>query len=513
MTNQKLVNKYETSEFRRFRHYAMKPTYLSFIYFVKKVLAPHMHMEFVEEDFYKEIWDDMWNNQHFLLQMPRGHGKTEIFGVWATIYIAACQPINPNSEMRIQQQLIICGDDKARRMLGNRIKHFFYENEDLRKLVPMGAKEEKKNDYWNDDVMYLKNGHVILFRSIGSRAIRGNHVDRLYADDLITETSGITDETCKDIWRGSVDGTTTNKQAMVQVTGTPLRMSDILFYLAEPERGYHFSKLPALIDEKDEGILSPKRWTYENLMKTKQRIGSVKFQCEYMLDPIDDSISLIKGEWIDQCKNKLIDIQKTRPDDVRAIYLGVDFAFSDRKTANRSAFVIIAEIRRDKQTYYRILDMITRKGMSAMEQFRFMEELHSVYKFDLIAVEENSIKAVTKEIKTLNMPIKRFWTGSRDEKEELYRGKKRRKEFTTVSKRNLILRLGTAFEQKQIEIPMLSHEAKQKCEELRQECISFAQENDKLIEIGVHPDIPIALAYAMEVGTRWSTGYMSFRSF
>ena len=504
------LNDYESSRFRTLRIVASIPEYQRFIDFVKDELAPHMQMDFVEEKFYKNIWNDMWTNQHYLLQMPRGHGKTEIFGVWATIYLAVTQPYNPITGKEIQQQMILCGDDKARRMLGNRIKHFFYENEDLRRLVPSGAKKDRKNDYWNDDVMYLKNGHIILFRSIGSRAIRGNHVDRLYADDLITEQSGITDSTCKEIWMGAVDGTTTNKQAMVQVTGTPLRMSDVLFYLAEPERGYFFKKLPAFIDEKKKIILSPKRWTYVNLIKTKQRIGSVKFQCEYMLDPIDDTMSLIKGEWLDQCKNNQIDICKIRLEDVRAIYLGVDFAFSDRKTADRSAFVIIAEIRKENKTYYRILDIITRKGMSAMEQFKFIQELHSVYKFDLIAVEENSIKAVVKEIKTLNLPIKRFWTGSHDEKEEMYKGKKRKKEFTTVSKRNLILRLGTAFEQRQIEIPTMSHEAKTKFEELRQECISFAQEEDKLIEIGVHPDIPIALAYAMEVSTRWNTGYMSF---
>ncbi len=513
MQSQKLVNDFETENFRSIRLFATKPTYNSFIFFVKRVLAPHMQMDFVEEKFFKDIWDSMWKNHHYLLQMPRGHGKTEIFGVWATIYLAVCQPINPFSGLRIKQQLIICGDDKARRMLGNRIKHFFYENSDLKYLVPQGAREEKKNDYWNDDVMYLKNGHIILFRSIGSRAIRGNHIDRLYADDLITESSGLTDENCKQIWIGAVDGTTTNKLAMVQVTGTPLRLSDILFYLAEKDRGYYLVKLPAIIDDDSMKILSPKRWTYKNLINTKLRIGGVKFQCEYMLDPIDDTISLIKGEWLDNCRNNTIDIIKTRPPFVTAIYLGVDFAFSDRITANRSAFVIVAEIEEDGKIRYQILDMITRKGMSAMEQFHFMEELHGSYQFDLIAVEENSIKAVVKEIKELNLPIKRFWTGTHDEKEESYEGKKSAKEFITVSKRNLILRLGTVFEQKQIDIPFLSLEAKNKFQELRQECISFAQENDKLIEIGVHPDIPIALAYAMEVGTRWNQGYMSFASF
>jgi hypothetical protein len=34
------------------------------------------------------------------------------------------------------------------------------------------------------------------------------------------------------------------------------------------------------------------------------------------------------------------------------------------------------------------------------------------------------------------------------------------------------------------------------------ECISFAQDEGDLVEIGVHPDIPIGLGYAFEVGAR-----------
>jgi len=466
-----------------------------------------MQMDFVEEDYYRDLWSSMWKKRHCLMQLPRGHSKTELVGVWTTIYMAATQPINPfnPTKKRIQQQMLIAGDSAAKATWAERIKHFFYENKELRWLIPEGVDKTQKNAYWNERVMYLKNGHMILLRAIGERAIRGNHIDRLHADDLVTENSTLVDQAIKDKWDGAVDGTTTNKLAMVQVTGTPLRFSDILFHLKD--NGYFFKKLPAIVDWDKKKILSPKRWTWKDLMQTKERIGSVRFQCEYMLDPIDDTNSLIKGEWVDQCLNSELDVYKTRPDFVDAVYLGVDFAFSDRITADRSAFVILGEVKRENIRHWIILDIITKKGMSALDQLEFIKELNSVYKFDLIGLEENSIKSVIDKVNSLNLPIKRFWTGNRDEREE---NSKASKGFITVSKRNLVLRLGTALEQNKIEIPCMSYEAKKKSYELRNECISFAQEEEKLVEIGVHPDIPIALGYAYEVATRWNTGAMLF---
>ena len=329
---------------KQFELMGVRPTYKNFILFVKNELAPYMGSKFIEEDYYKKIYNDIWKNRHNLYQLPRGHSKTELMGVWVTIFLAVCQPENPHYERytkQIQEQLLIAGDSASMNAWSERIKHFFYENPKLRLFVPgdvteKKANEAKRNDYWNTKVMYLKNGHKILLRSIGDRAIRGNHVDRLHADDLVTENSTMVDQKIKDKWDGAVDGTTTNKKALVQVTGTPLRFTDILFHLKG--KGYNFVRLPAIIDWAKKKILSPNRWSFKDLLKTRERIGSVRFQCEYLLDPIDDSTSLIKREWIIQCQSTEFDIQRIRPEWAKSVYMGVDFAFSDRITANKSAF-------------------------------------------------------------------------------------------------------------------------------------------------------------------------------
>ena len=481
-----------------------RPSYENFMVFVKTFLEPHMISPFIEEDYYKTLWDDMWHNRHCLMQLPRGHSKTEFVGIWMTIYLACCQPINPffnKYNKHIQSQLIIAGDTDAKHAWSERIKHFFYENPLLKWLIPEGVDSKRQNNYWNDRVMYFKNGHQIIIRAISEKAIRGNHVDRLHADDLVTENSTMVDQAIKDKWDGAVDGTTTNKRAMVQVTGTPLRYSDILFHLKS--RQYYFRRLPAILDYENKVILSPKRWNWENLMETKMRIGSLKFQSEYMLDPIDDSTSLIKSQWIRQCFSIDKPILHNRNDMFKAIYLGVDFAFSDRITADSSAFVIVGELhekdeltKQTRKVYY-ICDMIKKKGMSALEQFEFIKQLHTTYKFNMIGVEENSIKSIGKHLSSFNLPLKRYWTSTKDS-----RNQAELKDYETIGKRNLIIRIGNMFEQKNMIVPYNTIEARDKAEGLYNELITFATEEDELVEIGVHSDLGIALGYALEAAGR-----------
>lgn len=493
----------------KFLLYGLDPSYKNFIQFVKDELAPYMTSKFIEEDYYKTIYNEIWKNRHNLYQIARGHSKTELVGIWVTIFIAICQPVNPFFtiyEKRITEQMLIAGDKTAMANWTERIKHFFYNNETLRQYIPDGIAIKKQNIYWNQSVMYLKNGSKILLRSIGDTAIRGNHVDRLHADDLVTENSTLIDQKIINKWNGAVDGTTTNKQAMVQVTGTPLRYSDILFELEK--NGYNFIKLPAIINEDTKKILSPKRWTYKDLMITKKRIGSVKFQSEYMLNPISDEDSLIKSHWITQCYDSKRGLEYKRPEHVKNVYMGVDFAFSDRVTADKSAFVIIGEqetydkLTNQYHTKWIILDILTKKGLSGLEQFDYMKQLHEYYKFDEIAVEENSIKAISKSISSFNLPIKRYWMGSRDERKE----DGMIKDYETIGKRNLILRIANQLEQKNVIIPY-NTTAMKKADELYKELITFAQEDGKVVEIGVHSDIGIAFGLALEVAVRWAGSY------
>ena len=136
-----------------FSYLGSNPSYENFMFFVKTFLKPFMISEFIEEDYYKEIWNDMWGHRHALLQMPRGHSKTELVGIWMTIYIAACQPYNPfytKDKKLMASQMLLAGDGDAKHAWIERIKHFFYESPFLNWLIPEGVDSKKQNIYWNN---------------------------------------------------------------------------------------------------------------------------------------------------------------------------------------------------------------------------------------------------------------------------------------------------------------------------------------------------------------------------
>lgn len=483
------MNDYEQIIFHSF----CKPTYEGFIGFVKRYLAPHMKMDFVEEEYYRTIWDSMWEHRRVDVQISRGHSKTELIAVWATIYIAVYQPINPFKDKKIYEQLVVSSDYTTVTEVLDRIKDFFTAVPQLEHLLPNKSDGER----WNNTKIELRNGSIIHARSIKMK--RGLHVDRVVCDDLTTEMSTLSDRETWSYFVGALLPMTTAKQAMIMVDGTPIRQSDIMSTL-EKKKGWNHIKMPAIIDWEERRILSPNRFTWQQLMDIREQQGTVVFEAEYMLNPIDDSTSLIKREHIRECFRKTLDINRHRAY-FQEVYLGVDFAFSDRVTADWSVFFIIGK--HPDEDVFVMLDYIRKRGMSANEQFDYMRELNSVYKFDMIGLEENSIQAVTKDLKGIGLPIKLFRTANVDEKD------KKKPDFTStisVSKHNLIIRLGTTFENQNILIPYKSEEAQEKAHRLLEECVSWAREEGKIVELGVHPDVPMALGYALEVATK--TGFV-----
>lgn len=474
--------------------------YKDFIGFVKDFLAHQMELPFEEEDYYKEIWDNMWRYQKTHDMLPRGHSKTELIHIWATIYLAIFQPINPfydkNGRTKdIIQQLISSSDWTSTGEIRDRILEYMEGDEALAQFLP-NARDKAKNNHLK---LELKNGSKILFRSIKMK--RGAHVDRIAFDDLTTETSTLTDKETWDFLTGACLPMGTVKSAMVNGSGTPIRFTDVNMRIHAGDSGkqWRLMKKPAIVDWETKEILGKNRFTWKMLMDKREEIGSVKFESEYMLNPLDSETTLIQRKWIENCYDHSFDLTKHRAH-YEDVFLGVDFAFSDRATADYSIFAIVGLCR---GKYY-LLDYIRKKGLSATEHLQIIQELHAIYKFDLIGLEENSIKAVVKDWKQLGLPLKLYRTANIDERD------KRKPDFSdviSVKKEGLVLRLGTTFENQGLILPFKSEAAKDKIRLLRDECMSWQLEEGKLVEVGLHPDIPIAVAYALEVATKNSFAF------
>jgi len=243
-------------------------------------------------------------------------------------------------------------------------------------------------------------------------------------------------------------------------------------------------------------ILWPDRFSKEILKQIRYEIGSLAFQQEYLNNPIDNTSSLIKREWIMNCFREDLSQADILDNQFEVKTLGVDFAFSDRVQADDTAFVGLGI----KDDFFYLLGCQREHGLSIQEQMKIVkDELQEKHQYDQIGLEENSIKAISKDIQQWDLPITLFWTSSSDPAARLKPDYDWNEKRHTVGKINLIMRLGTAFENKKFIIPYKTEEDKQIADRILAECTSYALSDGKLVEGGIHPDIPIAMGYALEL--------------
>lgn len=269
----------------------------------------------------------------------------------------------------------------------------------------------------------------------------------------------------------------------LKIIGTILSLDSLLFKIIKESGGKIYRAI-----KEDGSILWKERFTEKKLKEIERAIGSASFQQEYNNDPVDNETSIIKREWITQCFDENFSEDEFT---YESVYLGVDFAFSDRANADFSHFMSICTKNNKKIP----LNMLWgEKGQSINNQLTQIKELHSKYNYDIIALEENSIKSSSKDIKNLNLPIKMLWTGSRDT-----HTKNSSNKGSSYSKINAINRLAVEFENKMWRIPYNSNKQKEDAHRLLSELTSWALEDGKLVELGVHPDAPIPMLLVNEV--------------
>lgn len=286
--------------------------------------------------------------------------------------------------------------------------------------------------------------------------------------------------------------------------GTILHIDSLLINKIKQYKGKIFRAV------NEDGLLWADRFTQDKLDKIKKDIGSIPFEQEYMNNPVDTTHSLIKREWVEQCFRADISTEDLKTKKFDFICLGVDFAFSDRVSADNSAFVSLGK---DGDFYY-CFHCETHKGWSLQEQMSYIKDtLYPLYRYDTIALEENSIRGITKNIGDYNLPIKLFWTAAKDPAKNIVTDFKREampEARNTVGKINLIMRLGTAFENAQFIIPFKTEKDQAVAKKILNELTSYALAEGKLVESTVHPDIPIAMGLSLEVLSRYGKSSFFF---
>lgn len=253
----------------------------------------------------------------------------------------------------------------------------------------------------------------------------------------------------------------------------------------------------------------PSRFSLDKLAEIKRDIGSLSFQQEYMNEPVADENCIIRPEWIRACFDEELSYGQTEGLGYKT--QGLDSAFSDRVEADFTALACIGvnEFRQMDSKgkikgKYTLFHAQWEKGWSIIKQLEELKRLAKLYKIDISGIEENSIRAISEELlKDFTLNYKLFWLGSSDPQEQAKITPVSRMEFQnkrhTIGKNTLVLRLGTRFENKEIRIPYKTKADQEKSNRLLDELTSWGLQQGKLIEAGVHPDMPIALGYALEL--------------
>jgi len=453
-------------------------------------------------DFHLEWYKQYFSDTDEVLAAPRGFAKSTIFGI-----IGLSHDIVYENE----EYIIYTSKNHASTVkFLEPIKTEFRSNKLLRwvygDLTPKNTKDEHSgkdredifdvNNIRIEAVSFEKNPRGFRYGNKRPTKIILDDVEddeRVLNPDLRLKDSNKLNRAiipAKDIIKGKI-----------KIIGTILHINSLLNKkIAE----WHGKVYRALNDNNES--LWEDRFTYALLMKEKERIGSIAFQQEYMNDPSDNETSIIKREWILACRRSDLSYSDLLADEFNKKVMGADFAFSDRVTADKSAYVGLG----CKDDYRYLILCDTKKGLSINEQMNYLRfNIQPKFDFDKLGLEENSIKSISKDIAQYELPIVLFWLGSKDPSAKPKVGEYTSiKKSVTVGKINLINRMASDFENAKLVIPYKTEEDKAIYQQLEAELITFALQDGKLVEGGVHSDIGIALAYALELSREQDSGML-----
>ena len=442
-------------------------------------------------EFHKEIYQMLFREGNDAFAAPRGHAKTSVTGIVFLIYCI----VN-----RLEKYIVYISQNHAKTVqFIDPIRHEFKNNKMLKfiygDLTPSQARDDEGKDREDCfDVGGCRVEAASFEKNIRGFKYRNTRPTLIVGDDIESDERVLNPE-LRDKDRNKLNKViipSLDIDGRFKMIGTILHLDSLLNNKIKLYKG----KIFQACDEEMKNLLWPDRFTKEKLLKIKNDIGSVAFQQEYMNNPIDNTSSLIKREWIEACRREDLSAEDVYEMQFDMKTMGADFAFSDRIAADDSAFVGLGR----KDDFYYLLNCQREHGLSVDEQMHIIKDtLHVKYNYDKIGLEENSIKAISKDIKQWDLPITLFWTAASDpaaRKKSDYDWTDKRH---TVGKINLIMRLGTAFENKRFIIPYKTEKDKAVFDRILAECTSFALSDGKLVEAGIHPDIPIGLGYALEL--------------
>ena len=208
---------------------------------------------------------------------------------------------------------------------------------------------------WGNDELQVKRSlDVILkdatFVGVGLHGgLTGKRADLIIVDDPFDEAEVRTEAQRKKVedWIEKLLIPTLTPNGEIVFVGTPWHYDDYWSHLEtkSTDKGgiYMVKKYPAIkkpeVPVEEWEVLWPAVWSAERLAERKKEIGSIKFNCLYLLDPSGFEGALFKSEWLTYFDPRMFNEAYVRDFEY---YLGVDPNVSDNPDSSRMALVTIA---------------------------------------------------------------------------------------------------------------------------------------------------------------------------
>lgn len=278
-----------------------------------------------------------------LIQVPRSSFKSSVISNALPLWLLWH---NPNIRIMIGSETLTNS-----KLYLSAIKDQMENNELLRMVctdakgnyVLEGAKDTTGG--WTEDQVLLKRRTDLgrkeptIFCTSVENTRTGLHPDVILFDDLVSEGNVNTAnniQKTKDVYKYSLS--LLDPTGILFVVGTRYHYNDLYNDLLKSPS---FDKLvrPAVLPDTGE-LYFPKRITQEFLDEKRQEQGTYIFSCQYMLEPIDDSLRDFQKHWFKWYKEKDYDEVYKK---CLNVYIVTDFAISLAKRADYTVIMVIGE--------------------------------------------------------------------------------------------------------------------------------------------------------------------------
>lgn len=408
-------------------------------------------------DFHMEWFDAFYNYPSSCIEASRQHGKTEILAVDFFTWIAYFE--------KGKVMLVVSNSMEQSTTVMQRIKDAILDNELLTEI-----KSEDRDSVWSKTEMNFKTRCKIICKPYSDN-MRSFTVDWALFDEGGTYRD-------KSIYYSAATPLVIAKKGHICVIGTPKTKIDLLAELSKSKH-YKFIKTPAL-DSKGNPIW-PWKYTKEALNIEREHIGNIRFNREYLCNPVSDEIAVFPYELI---ANGFLEDEILMPEgeNGKNYYVGIDFAMS---ASYQGDFSVICVLEKNEDDRLKLVYMWREKGINPKVQSDKIKEVSEKFHPVKILADESSFgKTIIQDAIMMGVSIEGFKFQSQKE--------------------GLIDMLRARFDSKRLLIPVKpDHEMTKKMTDvLVQELTEITPYETPLGQTsykgsGMHDDTVIALALAV----------------